>query len=109
MWRVILVFFLAIGGFWMGKGREAPPKKWAVHPEKDFSVSEHKSFAIVIYAHNQALWCERTLRSVFEQDYDHYRILVIDDGSLDGTKEKAQQFIADNNRLGIAIGEQYLI
>lgn len=98
MWRVILVFFAAIGGFWMGKEREAVPGKWAVHPEKDFPVAEHKSFAIVIYAHNQALWCERALRSVFEQDYDHYRIVLIDDGSIDSTGEKAQQFIADNNQ-----------
>lgn len=98
MWRVILVFLAVIGGFWMGKEREAVPRKWAVHPEKDFPVAEHKSFAIVIYAHNQALWCERALRSVFEQDYDHYRIFLIDDGSLDSTGEKAKRFIADNNQ-----------
>ncbi|HSX11378.1 MAG TPA: glycosyltransferase family A protein [Chlamydiales bacterium] len=98
MWRLILVFVLALGGFWMGRGREAPKKTVAVHPEKEFPVTEHKSFAVVVYAHNQALWCERALRSIFEQEYDHYRILLVDDGSIDGTSEKVKQFIADNNQ-----------
>jgi glycosyltransferase involved in cell wall biosynthesis len=98
MWRLILIFLVALGGFWMGKAREVPKKSLAVHPEKEFPITEHKSFAIVVYAHNQALWCERALRSVFEQEYDHYRVIVIDDGSLDGTAEKTNQFIVDNNQ-----------
>lgn len=98
MWRVVLVFLAILGGFWMGKGRDIPKRSFSVHPEKDFPITEHKSFAIVIYAHNQALWCERALRSVFEQDYDHYRVILVDDGSLDGTAEKANQFIVDNNQ-----------
>jgi hypothetical protein len=98
MWRVILIFLVALGGFWLGKGREAPAQKQTVHPEREFPITEHKSFAIVLYAHNQALWCERALLSIFEQEYDHYRIVFIDDASLDGTAEKAKQFILDNNQ-----------
>lgn len=96
---MILIFLVALGGFWMGK---APLKNSAaltqIHPEKEFPVAEHKSFVVVVYAYNQSLWCERALRSIFEQDYDHYRVILIDDGSTDGTSEKANQFIIDNNQ-----------
>jgi len=96
---MILVLLVAFAGFWFGK---APVKKQKtlveVHPEKQFPLSEHKSFVVVMYAYNQVSWCERALRSVFEQDYDHYRVIVIDDGSVDGTAEKASQFIVDNHQ-----------
>ncbi len=97
MWRVILTLFVALTGFWFGR---VPEKQKAlnIYPEKEFPMAEHKSFVIVMYAYNQALWCERALRSVFEQEYDHYRVVLIDDGSTDGTSEKASQFIADNNQ-----------
>jgi hypothetical protein len=101
MWRVVFIFLVAFAGFWMGKGKETPKASQIlskVYPEKEFPITEHKSFVVVIYAHNQALWCERALRSVFEQDYDHYRVIVIDDGSIDNTAEKAKQFIVDNNQ-----------
>jgi glycosyltransferase involved in cell wall biosynthesis len=99
MWRIGIVILVALAGFWFGKERAASPEpKLAVHPEKEWPVTERKSFAILLYAHNQTLWCERALRSIFEQEYDHYRVIVIDDGSVDGTGEKAKQFIVDNNQ-----------
>jgi hypothetical protein len=104
MWRLIFVFIAALGGFWFGKGPEVKEKAIPnIHPEKNFGISEHKSFVIVLYASNQAAWCERALRSIFEQEYDHYRLIFVDDGSSDGTGEKANQFIIDNNQTGKAI------
>lgn len=68
-----------------------------IEPKKEFPITENKSFAIVVYAHNAASWCERALHSLFEQDYDDFRVLFIDDGSLDKTFEVAQQFVIDNH------------
>lgn len=102
MARLILVLIAAFAGFWLGKNPSSLHKKTApvvqVHPEKEYPLSEHKSFVVVIYGSNQSLWCERALRSVFEQDYDHYRVIFVDDGSIDETKQKADQFILDNNQ-----------
>ncbi len=101
MWRVIFVFLAALGGLWFGKGGELKNKPALlknIHPEKNVPLSEHKSFVVVIYAQNQAAWCERALRSVFEQDYEHYRLILVDDGSSDGTSEKARHFIVENNQ-----------
>ncbi|MBF8262945.1 MAG: hypothetical protein HW387_610 [Parachlamydiales bacterium] len=69
-----------------------------VSPDTDQVVSEQKPFTIVLYAHNASDWCERALRSVFEQDYERYRIVFVDDGSVDGTLEKAQQFVVQNHQ-----------
>lgn len=95
----MIAILVALSGFWLGTPAKKPVKApLNVHPEKEFPLVEHRSFAVVIYAYNQSLWVERSLRSVFEQDYDHYRVLFIDDGSTDGTFEKAQQYILDNHQ-----------
>ena len=54
-------------------------------------IADQKRFAIVLYTHNAVHFCERMLRSVFDQNYDAYRIFFIDDGSADGTFETAQR------------------
>lgn len=96
-------FFLLIlaAGFWFGS-QPAQLKKVeifrSIDPAKEFAVSDHKSFVIVIYAHNQATWCKRALRSIFEQDYDHYRVVMIDDASIDRTETEAKEFILENNQ-----------
>jgi hypothetical protein len=95
----LILCFLGAGwiGFWMA---QHPPQKHAlnIHPEKEFPLSERKSFAFIVYAHNQASWCERALRSIFEQEYDYYRVIFIDDASVDNTFEKAKAFILESHQ-----------
>ncbi len=95
----LCLFFLGVGafGFWMG--RPSPPKVLAnIDPEKEFSLAERKSFVFIVYAYNQAAWCERSLRSIFEQEYDYYRVIFVDDGSTDATYQKAKAFILENQQ-----------
>lgn len=84
-----------------------PQKKQIATIEKDFdselSLKERKTFALVVYAYNQSDWVERSLRSIFEQEYDYYRIVFIDDGSKDGTFELAEKFVQENNQLARTI------
>lgn len=101
IWFAFL-FAAALFGFWTGK-KPAPKKEKTilysnVFPGRDFPLTEHKSFAVVIHAYNDSLWCERALRSVFEQDHDYCRVIFIDDGSADGTFEKAQKFVVENQQ-----------
>lgn len=101
IWFAFL-FAAALFGFWTGKKPALKKEKTIlysnVYPGRDFPLTEHKSFAVVIHAYNDSLWCERALRSVFEQDHDYCRVIFIDDGSADGTFEKAQQFVVDNQQ-----------
>lgn len=91
----LLILAAAAGGYFMGK--KQAPVSFANTETAEFPLTEYKSFAIVVYACNQASWCQRTLRSVFEQDYDHYRVVFVDDASNDGTFEKARDFIVESN------------
>jgi glycosyltransferase involved in cell wall biosynthesis len=99
-----LLFILAAAtfGYWMGGGlfpkQAAAASVKHIHPEKDFPLTDYKSFAILVYAHNDAEWCERALRSIFEQDYERYRVIFVDDGSNDGTYDKAKSNILENNQ-----------
>jgi glycosyltransferase involved in cell wall biosynthesis len=44
-------------------------------------------FSIIIPTYNRAHLITKTLNSVLEQDYPHFEILVVDDGSTDATQE----------------------
>lgn len=99
--------FIALIGFFSGAGELQRMKEHKlpfspilkdIAADRDFPVTDHKLFTIVLYAHNASDWCERALRSVFEQDYDRYRVVFVDDASSDGTLEKAQQFIVANHQ-----------
>lgn len=101
--RTFIVFFCLIlallFGFKIGK-----------QPQTDFSITQNsntdeelpikmrKNFVFVVYAYNQSLWVDRNLRSIFEQEYDFYRIIFIDDASKDNTFVTARNFILENNQ-----------
>lgn len=89
-------------GLWMGgKSPQIPAKVTfasSIHPARSYPVTQNKSFVFIVYAYNQSPWCERALHSIFEQEYEAYRVILVDDGSVDGTVEKMQQFILDNQQ-----------
>lgn len=63
------------------------------------SITEtEKPFSVLLYAHNQGPWIEKSLRSIFEQDYENYQVILIDDGSSDNTLEIAQNIIREMNQ-----------
>ena len=68
----------------------------APRPETDFPVTEDKPIAIVVYSYKNGKTCERALQSIFEQDYERYRILFFDDHSQDGTFEKVQSYVLED-------------
>jgi glycosyltransferase involved in cell wall biosynthesis len=94
----------ALFGYWMGGGAAPKKEEKAVifketpHPERDFPLTEVKPFALIVYAYKNAKICERTLKSIFEQEYEAFRVIFIDDASKDGTFEKVQAFVLDNKQ-----------
>jgi len=56
-------------------------------------MSEFPFFSIIIPTYNRAAFIEATLRSVLEQTYPHYEIIVIDNCSTDNTEELLQPFV----------------
>jgi glycosyltransferase involved in cell wall biosynthesis len=57
-----------------------------------YPITEHKRFVLVVYAQNAIDTCEKNLRSIFEQEYDNFRVIYVDDGSSDGTSCFVKEF-----------------
>jgi hypothetical protein len=99
-----MIVLLAVGFVGFGTGSGLLRKEPSLHRTSmkvtlsSARAREFKSFAVVLYAQNDSAWCERALRSIFEQDYDYARLIVIDDASRDGTMEKIKQFILANGQ-----------
>lgn len=66
--------------------------------DKTFAVSEQKPFVIISPSFNNVRWCEKNLASVFEQRYDNYRLIYIDDCSTDGTLDKVKEIVARHGK-----------
>lgn len=50
-------------------------------------------FSVIVPLYNKEEYIERTLRSVLSQTYGDYQLMVVDDGSSDGSYSKAIQIV----------------
>ncbi len=91
--NLLLLIAAAAGGFYWKERPVQPQHIGGIHPERIFPITEFRSFAFIVYGRNCAPWCDRVLRSLYAQNYDHYRVLFIDDASDDTTFETAQATI----------------
>jgi len=66
---------------------------FAAQPE----FSEDKAFVIVIPSYNNKNFYLRNLDSVVSQSYRNFRVIYIDDSSVDGTGECVERYIHDNH------------
>ena len=51
--------------------------------------------SVVIPSHNRAHYIEKTIDSVLEQKMDDIEIILVDDGSVDNTRELVQNKYGD--------------
>jgi alpha-1,3-rhamnosyltransferase len=57
--------------------------------------------SVIIPAYNHELYIEEALQSVINQTYKNIQLVVINDGSIDGTHSKITNFIEKNNNFNI--------
>jgi len=57
-----------------------------------------KPIVIVIPSYNNKNWYEKNLDSVFNQNYENYKVIYIDDASLDGTGQLVERYIKSKNQ-----------
>lgn len=57
--------------------------------------------SVCIPAYNSENSIEQTIQSILDQDFDNYEIVVVDDGSLDGTLRELNRIAANNDKLRV--------
>lgn len=62
-----------------------------------FLCAQEKPFVIIIPSYNNALFYEKNLHSVLNQNYQNYRVIYIDDASPDGTGNLVQDYLNEND------------
>ena len=60
---------------------------------------EQELVSIIIPVFNRAELIEGTLKSISNQTYKYWECIVVDDGSIDGTKAIIEKFIEKDNRI----------
>jgi glycosyltransferase involved in cell wall biosynthesis len=56
-------------------------------------------FSIIIPAYNRAYILPETIRSIQEQSFENWEVIVVDDGSKDNTREVVEQLSLEDNRI----------
>lgn len=93
---------------WLFVGNNAwgVPKRWTRSPRPQSVevlaapakpqeiVLPEKPMVIVIPSYNNEQWYQKNLRSVFDQKYQNYRVIYIDDCSPDGTADLVAKFVS---------------
>ncbi|MCC2029357.1 glycosyltransferase family 2 protein [Microbacterium sp. YMB-B2] len=59
------------------------------------------TLSVIIPTHNVRGWIKETLRSILVQDVDGMEIIVVDDGSVDGTPELVESIAAKDDRVTV--------
>lgn len=62
------------------------------HLQTFHPIQEDKHFIVFVLVENASETCERQLRSVFDQTYENYEVVYLDNGSVDQSLEKAKAF-----------------
>lgn len=59
-------------------------------------MGQNLKISVIIPTYNNADTISRCVKSIFNQNYDNYEMLIIDDGSTDGTYEQCQKLITNH-------------
>jgi glycosyltransferase involved in cell wall biosynthesis len=58
----------------------------------------NRPFVVVVVGYNNGAYLEKTLNSIYSQNYSNYRLIYIDDASTDGSFDLAKDLIYDTDK-----------
>jgi glycosyltransferase involved in cell wall biosynthesis len=71
-------------------------------PTVSFKPTEYpaitRPFVIVVVGYNNGAYLEKTLESIYSQNYSNYRLVYVDDASSDGSFDLAKDLLYDTNK-----------
>jgi len=59
-------------------------------------MKDHPFFSIIIPLYNKEHYIQDTLKSIIDQSFSHFEIIIINDGSTDQSLKKAESFFKNN-------------
>lgn len=104
---ILLLLGFGFGGaFYAGKEakkREIAGTKPSLAPVSAFQPTlyplQNRSFVVIVIGCNNGASVEKTLQSIFSQNYENYRVIYIDDASDDGSFELSRERMYDSNQM----------
>lgn len=108
--KKLVLFFLLVGAVFVAgyaSARWLHQRSVAAAREESFDHGfrpnpfplQNRPFVVVVEGYNNGASVEKTLKSVFSQNYENFRIIYIDDGSNDGSYELARDLLYDSDHL----------
>jgi len=87
------------GAFYFGSEQRALAQKdSSLSFQPTLYPTVNRSFAVVIIGRNNGAFVEKTLKSVFSQNYLEFRVFYIDNGSDDGSFDLARDLIRESGQ-----------
>jgi hypothetical protein len=68
------------------------------HLQTFYPVLDDQSIVVIVLSHNDAEHCKKNLCSLFSQTYSNCCLIFVDNGSQDGTFDKAKAFADEQER-----------
>jgi glycosyltransferase involved in cell wall biosynthesis len=62
-------------------------------------ITETPEISVIILTHNRPRFVRRAVASVLGQDFDKYELILIDNGSTDGTGEVCKDIVSENKAI----------
>ena len=98
---ILLLFGVQV--YWYSRYLAAPARKMRrdknAKSQEPTANSQQPGVSIVLCAHNESENLSHYLKALLTQDYPTYEVIVVDDGSEDGTRDIVEQFMVHDSRL----------
>ena len=75
----------------------------AVHRRRQVTAAYTGTISVIIAAFNESKVIQRTISSVLSSDYPNLEVVVVDDGSTDGTADKVREAFATDPRVKLIL------
>ena len=103
-WLFVLGIVLGVGRL-LFLGSLALVQRVRRNSRDEVSISSHPLVSVIVPAYNEERVIAQTIQSLLASDYPAFEIIVVDDGSSDGTCEVVRNHFGDEDRVALFVKE----
>ena len=91
----VFTFFLFITNF------SLIIRAWVTHKDDEWINEDKPLVSVLVPAYNESVGITDSVKSLLNQDYENFEIIIIDDGSSDDTYKKSVKNFGDNKKVRV--------